>query len=103
MGDDRESPSAGWREVYHEMAVDPGVEAPTARCPDCGRPCENVARDVYDCGEHGLFRASGTGGRGASDDGDGRAGDGVTDDDGRDSPDSDDEEEIDRWARGTAD
>ncbi|WP_435180634.1 hypothetical protein [Halorussus sp. AFM4] len=105
MVDDRESPSAGWREVYHEMEADPNVEEPTARCPDCGRPCENVARDVYDCEEHGLFRASG-GGRSA-DDGDEVTDDEVPDDratgDDRDAPESDDAEEIDRWVRGTAD
>jgi hypothetical protein len=57
MVDERESPSAGWREVYHEMEADAGIEEATHRCPDCGRTCENVARDVYDCGKHGLFRA----------------------------------------------
>ncbi|NHN60811.1 MULTISPECIES: hypothetical protein [Halorussus] len=106
MVDDRESPSAGWREVYREMDAATDVEEPTARCLDCGRPCEHVAREVYDCEEHGLFRASGAGGRSA-DDGDERVADGVTDDraagDGRESSDSDDAEEIDRRARGTAD
>lgn len=58
MVDDRESPSAGWREVYREMDADTRIEDPTAPCPDCGQACQHVARDVYDCAEHGLFRAS---------------------------------------------
>ncbi|WP_135824901.1 hypothetical protein [Halorussus ruber] len=62
MVDERESPSAGWREVYREMDADTRIEEATARCPDCGRTSENVARDVYDCEEHGLFRASAAGG-----------------------------------------
>jgi hypothetical protein len=66
MVDERESPSAGWRGVYREMDADTGIEEATAPCPDCGRTSENVARDVYDCEEHGLFRAS-TAGDGASD------------------------------------
>ena len=57
MVDERESPSAGWREVYHELEVDAGIEAATHPCPDCSRACETVARDVYDCEQHGLFRA----------------------------------------------
>ncbi|WP_134668461.1 hypothetical protein [Halorussus marinus] len=56
MPDERESPSAGWRGVCREMAVDTGIEAATARCPDCDRPCPNVAGDAYDCVAHGLFR-----------------------------------------------
>ena len=62
MVDERESPSAGWREVYDEMEADPDVEAATHRCPDCGQQCENVLRDVYECEEHGVFRASASGG-----------------------------------------
>ncbi|WP_276299408.1 hypothetical protein [Halorussus lipolyticus] len=58
MVDERESPSAGWREVYHEMDADTRIEDPTVPCPDCGRACQHIARDVYDCAEHGLFRAS---------------------------------------------
>ena len=57
MVDERESPSAGWREVYHELEADAGIEEATHPCPDCGRACANVARDVYDCEEHDLFRA----------------------------------------------
>ncbi|NEU58446.1 hypothetical protein [Halorussus sp. MSC15.2] len=57
MPDERQSPSAGWREVYHEMEATADVEDATHPCPDCGRTAENVARDVYDCEEHGLFRA----------------------------------------------
>ena len=64
MVDERESPSAGWREVYHEMAADPGVEEATRPCPDCGRTCEHLLRDVYECEEHGVFRASAGGGDG---------------------------------------
>lgn len=56
MPDERESPSGGWREVYREMNVSTDVEEATARCPDCGRTSQNVARDVYDCEDHGLFR-----------------------------------------------
>jgi hypothetical protein len=58
MVDERESPSAGWREVYREMEADPSAEEATHPCPDCGRTCENVFRDVYECEEHGVFRAS---------------------------------------------
>jgi hypothetical protein len=58
MVDERESPSAGWREVYHEMDADPNVEDATRPCPDCGRTCRSVLRDVYECDEHGVFRAS---------------------------------------------
>lgn len=58
MVDERESPSAGWREIYDAMEADPYVEEATHRCPDCGRTCENVLRDVYECEEHGVFRAS---------------------------------------------
>jgi len=61
MGDDRESPSAGWREVYREMDADPSAEEPTHSCPDCGRTCRNLLRDVYECDEHGVFRASARG------------------------------------------
>jgi len=56
MPDERDSPSAGWREVYRELDVDTGIEDATARCPDCGRTCSNVAGDAYDCAVHGLFR-----------------------------------------------
>ncbi|PSP57123.1 hypothetical protein BRC82_00800 [Halobacteriales archaeon QS_1_67_19] len=56
MVEDRRSPSAGWREVYSEMEADTDVEAPTARCPDCGRRCRNLLRDVYECPDHGVFR-----------------------------------------------
>ena len=58
MVDERRSPSAGWRTVYHEMATDPNVEEATHPCPDCGRHCENVLHDVYECADHGVFRAS---------------------------------------------
>ena len=58
MVDECESPSAGWREVYSEMAADPGAEEAAHVCPDCGRTCENLLRDVYECEEHGVFRAS---------------------------------------------
>ncbi|WP_137286583.1 hypothetical protein [Halorussus salinisoli] len=57
MVDERESPSGGWREVYHEMEVPTDVEEPTHPCPDCGRSCTNVLRDVYECEDHGVFRA----------------------------------------------
>jgi hypothetical protein len=56
MPDERESPSAGWREVSREMGVDTDIEEATARCPDCERTCPNVAGDAYDCAAHGLFR-----------------------------------------------
>ena len=97
MVDERESPSAGWREVYDEMAADPNVEEATRPCPDCGRHCENVLRDVYECEDHGVFRAS------ASDDG-GEESDAEAD--ARDAPDDDapDESyEAERRARGPAD
>jgi hypothetical protein len=58
MVDERESPSAEWREVYREMEADPSAEEATRPCPDCGHTCENVLRDVYECEEHGVFRAS---------------------------------------------
>jgi hypothetical protein len=58
MVDERESPSTGWREVYREMATDSDAEEATCACPDCGRSCENLIRDVYECEEHGVFRAS---------------------------------------------
>lgn len=103
MVDERGSPSAGWREVYHEMDADTGIEEMTHPCPDCGRACENVARDVYDCEKHGLFRASA----------DGEASSGTTESeqsarDGsetseRDPPDADDPEETTnrtRWSAG---
>ncbi|WP_158058399.1 hypothetical protein [Halorussus halophilus] len=56
MPDERESPSGGWHEVYDEMAAETRIEDATRRCPTCGRDCDNVVRDVYDCAEHGLFR-----------------------------------------------
>jgi len=55
MPGERESPSAGWRDVYREMDVDTGVEEATARCPDCERTCPNVGGDAYDCAVHGLY------------------------------------------------
>ena len=58
MPDERESPSAGWLEVCREMDAATDVEEATRRCPDCGRTCRNVIRDVYECDEHGVFRAS---------------------------------------------
>jgi hypothetical protein len=58
MVDERESPSAGWHEVYDEMAAGTNVEAATHPCPDCDRTCGNVLRDVYACETHGVFRAS---------------------------------------------
>jgi hypothetical protein len=67
MTDDRESPSGGWREVYREMEADADVEAPTRRCPDCGRTCETVLRDAYECPDNGVFRPSTDGGGAASD------------------------------------
>ncbi|WP_132059034.1 hypothetical protein [Halorussus amylolyticus] len=76
MPDERESPSAGWRETYREMGADTSAEEATARCPDCGRACRNVTRDVYDCGEHGLFRPTER---------------------------SDDADRFRNWTRGTAD
>ncbi len=65
MVDERESPSAGWREVYHEMDADPNAEEATRPCPDCGRTCQHVVRDAYECDEHGVFRASASGGESA--------------------------------------
>ncbi|WP_276280272.1 hypothetical protein [Halorussus caseinilyticus] len=59
MPDERESPSAGWREVYREMEAATNAEDATRPCPDCGRTCRNVLRDVYECPDHGVFRASG--------------------------------------------
>ena len=59
MPDERESPSAGWREVYREMGAATDAEDATRPCPDCGRTCGNVLRDAYECPDHGLFRASG--------------------------------------------
>lgn len=56
MPDERESPSAGWRDVCREMDAATDVEEATRRCPDCGRTCPNVLRDVYECDDHGLFR-----------------------------------------------
>lgn len=58
MPDDRESPSGGWRTVYAELGADPDVEEATHPCPDCCRTCEHVLRDVYECTDHGVFRAS---------------------------------------------
>jgi hypothetical protein len=92
MVDERESPSAGWREVYDEMEADPDVEEATHRCPDCGQQYENVIRDVYECEEHGAFRAS--------------ACDGI--DDGSQSSEADpddppdDSDEVENRARGSA-
>lgn len=44
MGEERESPSAGWREVYEEMGVDSEGHEPSdgepERCPDCGLEVE---------------------------------------------------------------
>ncbi len=102
MVDERESPSAGWREVYREMDADPSAEEPTYPCPDCGRSCRNLVRDVYECDEHGVFRASASGS--ASPDGDARE---TADDEGgatadRDEPrraDRDDSEEASRRTR----
>ncbi|UPW01940.1 hypothetical protein M0R88_07540 [Halorussus gelatinilyticus] len=71
MVDERASPSAGWREVYHEMDADPNVEAATRSCPDCGQTCENVLREVYECEEHGVFRASADGSESADAESDG--------------------------------
>lgn len=74
MVDDRSSPSAGWRAVHHAMAADPDVEEPVRACPDCGRRCEHVLRDAYECAEHGVFRATDAAGDGSladeSDEGD---------------------------------
>ncbi|WP_115864629.1 hypothetical protein [Halorussus litoreus] len=58
MVDDRASPSAGWREVAREMGVSTDAEEPVRGCPTCGRESKNVLRDVYECEEHGVFRAS---------------------------------------------
>jgi hypothetical protein len=70
MVEERESPSAGWREVYREMDADTNAEESTVPCPDCGRTCPHAVRNVYECDEHGVFRASASGGESA--DGDGR-------------------------------
>lgn len=84
MVDDRASPSTGWRDVYDEMGVDPRAAEPASDCPDCGRRCDGVLGDVYECPDHGVFRASG-------------------DESERESPDADDARESDRHARGPAD
>ena len=86
MVEDRASPSAGWREVYDEMGVDADAEESTRDCPDCGRRCDGVLGDVYECPDHGVFRAS------ASDD-----------ESERESPDAEDARESERHARGRAD
>ena len=57
MPDERESPSGGWREVYREMDADPNAEEAVAPCPDCGAECSNLIADVYECPDHGVFRA----------------------------------------------
>ncbi|MFC4448583.1 hypothetical protein [Halorussus aquaticus] len=92
MPDERESPSAGWREVYHEMEASADVEDATHPCPDCGRTAENVARDVYDCEKHGLFRAD------ARDDGTERSRAGESDGDERDRADDDETTNRARWS-----
>ena len=102
MVDERESPSAGWCEVYDEMEADPDVEEATHRCPDCGQQCENVLRDVYECEEHGVFRASASGGESeVSTDGE----DGPVDAD-SEVPDADDapeeNDDAENRARGSA-
>jgi len=82
--EDRDSPSGGWREVYDEMAVDQWAEGPPSDCPDCGRRCDGLLADVYECPDHGVFRASG-------------------DESERGSQDADDARESDPHARGRAD
>ena len=67
MVEERGSPSAGWREVYREMDADTNAEESTVPCPDCGRTCRHVVRNVHECDEHGVFRASASGGEGADD------------------------------------
>lgn len=52
--------------MCREMDAATDVEEATRRCPDCGRTCRNVLRDVYECDEHGLFRP-GEGGADAPD------------------------------------
>ncbi|USZ66966.1 hypothetical protein NGM10_09500 [Halorussus salilacus] len=69
MPRERESPSAGWREVYRELDAATDAEEATRACPYCGRTCENVLRDLYDCDEHGVFRPS-TEGRDSAESGD---------------------------------
>lgn len=99
MPDERESPSAGWREVYHEMEATTDAEDTTHLCPDCGRTCENVLRDVYECEEHGVFRAF------ARDDESERSRAEERerrDADGNDAPDADDSDERRNRTRGSA-
>ncbi|UPV75857.1 hypothetical protein M0R89_07290 [Halorussus limi] len=101
MVDERESPSAGWREVYREMDADTGIEEATRSCPECARTCENVARDVYDCEEHGLFRASAEDDASETSASDSDRNDPASG--GRDSRDADDSEETTtrtKWSAG---
>lgn len=57
MPDDRDSPSAGWREVYEAMSVDPDVEPDDRPCPECGESGDRVLDAIYVCGDHGAWRA----------------------------------------------
>ncbi|MFC4551938.1 MULTISPECIES: hypothetical protein [Halorussus] len=67
MPDERKSPSGGWREVYREMDADPNAEEAVAPCPDCGRACESLVADAYECPEHGIFRWSAAADRSTAD------------------------------------
>lgn len=108
MVDERESPSAGWHEVYDEMGADPDVEEATHRCPDCGQQCENVLRDVYECDEHGIFRASASDGDSESSNAEDEMQEERPDDEDEtpaadEIPDADDGDEIENPAKGPAD
>lgn len=53
MPDDRESPSAGWEEVYEAMHVATDVEE-AASCPDCGEAAVRIDEDRLFCADHGT-------------------------------------------------
>lgn len=108
MVDERESPSAGWREVYDEMEADPEIEEATYPCPDCGQQCENVIRDVYGCEEHGVFRASASDGDSESPNAEDETRDADETPDADDAPDEGDDapdegDELKNPTRGPAD
>lgn len=54
MPGERESPSAGWEEVYAAMHVSTEVEE-LAPCPDCGEETIRIDEERLFCTDHGTF------------------------------------------------
>jgi hypothetical protein len=51
--DERDSPSAGWEEVYEAMGVSTDVEE-AAPCPDCREEAIRIDDDRLFCTDHGT-------------------------------------------------